>query len=297
MRIAVLGCNGMVGYELVRSLNAVGEVIALNRGQADLNDPSSAADVVRGLRPDVIVNAAAYTEVDRAETDRAAADRVNGDAVGQLAAVAAECRALLIHYSTDYVFDGTKPSPWCEDDATCPVNAYGESKLRGERFLAESNADWLCIRTSWVVASRGRNFVRTILRLAEERDELKVIDDQFGTPTSARQLADATAHVLRGAQEERRDGRFASGLLHYASAGRTTWHGVATEALAIAREVSPERPFRAQRILPIVTSDFPTLARRPANSCLSTERIRSRFQVAIPDWQISLRRCIEEMKP
>ena len=295
MRLVVLGCNGMVGFELRRSLLPLGEVIALARSQADLSTPSSLMEAVGALGPDVIVNAAAYTEVDRAETDGETADRVNGESVGQLATVAARCGALLVHYSTDYVFDGTGDTPWHEDDATSPVNAYGRSKLLGERALAASSADWLCIRTSWVVASRGRNFVRTILRLAAEREELRVIDDQSGAPTSARNLADVTAQVIAVALRERREHRFAPAMLHYASAGTTTWHGVAVEALAVARSVSPTRDYPTRRILPIATSEYPTPARRPVNSRLSTGRIQDRFGIIPVDWRVALRLCIEEM--
>ena len=295
MRAVVLGCRGMVGFEVCRSLDALGDVIALDRTKTDLSDPRSLRTTVGALEPAVIVNAAAYTEVDKAESDRTTADRINGDAVAALAEVAERHRALLIHYSTDYVFDGSKDGAWTEDDATCPVNAYGESKLLGEQALAASAADWLCIRTSWVYASRGRNFVRTILRLAEERDELRVIDDQTGTPTAARNLADVTAQVVAGAIRERDEGRFASGLYHYSSAGRTTWHGVATEALDAARRIMPGRAFRAERIVPIASSEFVTAARRPANSLLSTARIERRFGVAAPDWRVPLGRCIEEL--
>ncbi len=295
MRIVVLGCNGMVGFELCRSLLPLGGVIALDRAKADLSTPSSLAEAVDALEPDVIVNAAAYTEVDRAETDGETADRVNGEAVASLANLAARRGALLIHYSTDYVFDGTGDLPWNEGDATSPVNAYGSSKLLGERALAASSADWLCIRTSWVYASRGKNFVRTILRLAGEREELKVIDDQHGAPTSARNLADVTAHVIAGALRERREKNFTSALLHYAPAGTTTWHGVAVEALAVARSASPTRDFPTRRILPIATSEYPTPARRPANSRLSTQHIQERFGIAPVDWRVALRLCIEEM--
>ncbi len=295
MKAVVLGCRGMVGFEVCRSLDALGDVIALDRTRADLSDAASLRSTVSALTPDVIVNAAAYTEVDKAESDRATADRINGEAVADLADLAERREALLIHFSTDYVFDGAKGGAWDEDDVTCPVNAYGESKLLGEQALAGSAADWLCIRTSWVYASRGRNFVRTILRLAEEREELRVIGDQCGTPTAARNLADVTAHVVAGALRERSEGRFRSGLYHYASAGRTTWHGVATEALEVAREVMPGRTFRTERIVPIASSEYVTAARRPANSLLSTKRIERRFDVAAPDWRVPLRRCIEEL--
>ena len=285
----------MVGFEVDRSLLPLGEVIGLDRRTADLADPAALARTVADLKPDVIVNAAAYTNVDAAETDRQTAERVNGDAVAALAEVAARRRALLIHYSTDYVFDGLGDTPWAEDDATRPVNAYGESKRKGELALAASSADWLCIRTSWVYASRGKNFVRTMLRLASERDELRVIDDQHGAPTSARNLADVTAHVVRGALAERRDGRFASALLHYASDGCTTWHGLATETMRIARALHADTPYRAERIVPIGTDDFPTKAKRPGNSRLAMERIRRRYGIEPPDWREALRRCIEEL--
>lgn len=296
MRLAVLGTNGMVGFELNRSLLALGDVVGLDRAAIDLADLVGLRETMRRLAPDVIVNAAAYTNVDQAESDRDTAQRINGDAVRVLAEVAANEGALIIHYSTDYVFDGKKDGAWKEDDSTAPVNAYGHSKLLGEIALADSGADWLCIRTSWVYGSRGRNFIRTILKLAEEREELRVIDDQVGAPTAARNLADATAHVVARAQMERSDGRFASALLHYAAAGRTTWYGVATEALAIAREVQTSPTYRVERIVPIATGDFPTAARRPSNSLLATDRIQERFGVVPPDWRVALRRCIEELR-
>ena len=295
MKIVVLGCNGMVGFEAIRSLLPVGDVIGLTREQADLGDLAALEATVERIAPDVIVNAAAYTEVDRAESDRSTADRINGDAVGALARIARQRAALLIHYSTDYVFDGGNTVAWQEDDLPSPVNAYGESKLLGERALADSGADWLCIRTSWVYASRGKNFVRTILRLAGEREELRVIDDQHGVPTSARNLADATAQVVRMAMSERQAGTFRSSLLHYVPAGCTTWHGVAEEVVSIAKQRSSPGTLLAQRILPIVTSDFPTAARRPANSRLSTSWIQQRYGIAIPDWRIPLHRCMEEL--
>ena len=295
MKIAVLGCNGMVGFEAIRSLLPVGDVSGLTREQANLGDLAAVEATIERIAPDVIVNAAAYTEVDRAETDRSAADRINGDAVGALARIAKRRAALLIHYSTDYVFDGGNTVAWREDDVPRPVNAYGESKLLGEQALAASGADWLCIRTSWVYASRGKNFVRTILRLAGEREELRVIDDQYGVPTSARNLADVTAQIVRMAMVERQAGSFRPSLLHYVPAGCTTWHGVADEVLSIAKQRSKAPSGLAKRILPIVTSDFPTAARRPANSRLSTTWIQERYRIAIPDWRIPLHRCMEEL--
>ena len=281
MRILVLGRNGQVGGELQRALAPLGDVLALDRAGADLSRPESLPPVVREARPDVIVNAAAYTAVDRAESERELAFRVNAGAVDVLARCAAERGAILVHYSTDYVFDGSGTRPWREDDPTGPLGAYGASKLAGEQAIAGSGCRHIIFRTSWVYAARGHNFVRTMLRLAAERDELRVVSDQFGSPTPAVLLAGVTATAI--ARTEGGDAAV-SGTFHVCPRGETTWHGVAMAALraAEARGVTLRCP--PERVVAIPTSEFPTPARRPSNSRLCIERIERALGVALPEW-------------
>jgi dTDP-4-dehydrorhamnose reductase len=293
--LLVLGANGQVGYELVRSLMPLGEVVGLTRDECDLSRPDVLIRVVEAHRPDVIVNAAAYTAVDRAESEEGLATRINGEAPGALARAAHSVNALLLHYSTDYVFDGNKDAPWDETDPTSPLNAYGRSKLAGERAIMASGADFIIIRTTWVFAARGANFMRTMLRLGRERDALKVVADQFGAPTWARNIADASAHVIVAAQRERADRRFASEVLHLASRGQTSWHGFATGIFAEFRRQRPDVVLRVQAVEPIPSSEYPTPARRPANSCLDCGRLAGRFGIQLPSWQDALARCLEEV--
>ncbi len=293
--ILVTGRNGQVGWELVRTLQPVGEVIAWGRGDVDLADAAALRAAVAALRPDVIVNAAAYTAVDRAEGEGGLAQQINGIAPGVLAAEAARTGALLLHYSTDYVFDGRKPAPYDEDDPAAPLGAYGRSKLAGEAALRASGADHLILRTCWVYAARGGNFLRTILRLAAEREELRVVMDQRGAPTWARFIAEATAQVVSAALAERRRGAFASGVFHLAAAGETSWHGFAEALLREAARLPQAPPLRAHTVHPITTAEYPLPAPRPANSCLATTRLQQRFGVHVPDWQTGLRLCLEEL--
>ena len=234
MRLLLLGANGQVGWELNRSLMPLGEVVALDRQQCDLSQPERLPALVRGISPAVIVNAAGYTAVDQAEGEEQLAMTVNGTAVGVLAEQARACGALLVHYSTDYVFDGTKEAPYLEEDAPNPVNAYGRSKLAGEIAIRQAGAAYLIFRTSWIYAARGRNFVRTLLRLAGEQDELPVVVDQVGTPNWARNIADATVHAVRQAVAERVGGSFVSGLFHLTASGTTSWYGFAEAILEYA---------------------------------------------------------------
>ena len=228
-KILIIGRNGQVGWELHRSLQSHGEIIAAGHALFELSDPESLRAPLRELRPDIIVNAAAYTAVDQAEKEEALATRINGESVKVLAEEAERLNALLVHYSTDYVFDGSKPEPYTEADPTNPRNAYARSKLAGEAALQSSKAAWLCIRTSWVYAARGRNFLRTMLRLAAEREHLRIVDDQIGAPTSARLIADATVHMIRRAQRIRRAGEpFPSAIYHLTAQGSTSWHGFAS---------------------------------------------------------------------
>lgn len=287
--LLVLGARGQVGYELVRELSPLGRVVAFTRAECDLGDPAAAAAAVRAARPDVVVNAAAYTAVDRAEQDAAACHAANAEAPGLIAGAAASLGAPFVHYSTDYVFDGTKAGAYVEDDAPGPLGVYGRTKLEGERRAAAANPAHLVFRTSWVYAARGHNFVRTMLRLARERDELRVVADQVGAPTWARAIAAATAQVV-GAALRAPGGaaewtRARAGVYHLTAAGCTSWFEFA-EAVLAADPARAEQ--RARRVVPIATADFPTPARRPANSRLDSGRAAERLGVRIPDWREQL---------
>jgi dTDP-4-dehydrorhamnose reductase len=274
VRILLTGCNGQVGWELGRSLATLGELVALGRDGLDLCDEASIRRATRAAAPNVIVNAAAYTTVDRAEAEPELAHAVNGVAPGILAEEARRCDALLVHYSTDYVFDGEKGTPYREDDAPNPVSAYGRSKLEGERAIQRSGCRHLILRTCWVYAARGNNFVRTILRLARERGELSVVGDQTGSPTSAHEIAAATASLLaRGAP--------ADGIYHLSAAGETTWYEF---ALAILSLTGPEHV----KVRRITTAEYPTAARRPRYSVLSNEKVRNATGIALADWRTPL---------
>jgi dTDP-4-dehydrorhamnose reductase len=291
MRLLVLGANGQIGWELTRSLVPLGGVIALDRAACDLARPDTIPDVIRAAKPDVLLNAAAYTSVDRAEAEESLATRVNATAVGVIAQAARAAGALLVTYSTDYVFDGAKSGPYVESDPPAPLNAYGRSKLAGETAIRAAGGDHLILRTSWVYAARGRNFLGTILRLARERDELRIVADQFGAPTWARSIADATAQAVRQAQRERDQGRFTSETLHMTAAGTTSWHGFAEAILDRARDRLPTRP----ALCAIATEDHPTPARRPRNSRLCCDRLRERFGITLPDWADALDSCLAEL--
>lgn len=288
--LLVVGARGQVGYELVRELAPLGRVVAYTREKCDLGDPAGAADAVRRAAPAVVVNAAAYTAVDRAEGDEAAARAANAEAPGRMAAAAAALGVPFVHYSTDYVFDGTKAGPYVEDDAPNPAGVYGRTKLEGEQAVAAANPAHLVFRTSWVYAARGQNFLRTMLRLSRERDELRVVNDQVGAPTWARAIAAATAQVV-GAALRAPEGaeawvRGRAGLYHLAAAGETSWHGFA-EAILVADPARGEQ--RARRVVPITTAEFPTAARRPANSRLDCGRVAERLGVRLPEWREQLR--------
>lgn len=278
--ILVTGAAGQLGAELVHALAPFGTVTGTARSTLDLADPSAIVAFVRRVKPALIVNAGAYTAVDLAEKETALADAINGVAPGVLAEEAKRAGAVLIHYSTDYVFDGTATAPYREDDPVHPVSAYGRSKLAGERAVAASGADAIVFRTSWVYGRRGRNFLLTMQRLAAERPELRIVDDQTGTPNWSRELARATATIVgRGltALAERR------GLYHLTARGTTTWYG-------FARAILADRP--SLRIVPIATADYPTPARRPAWSVLDATRFERTFGFALPDWRASLAECL-----
>ncbi len=293
--ILLLGRNGQVGWELQRSLSVLGRVVALDRSSrehgGDLADLEGLKATVCALRPAVIVNAAAHTAVDRAESEPELARLINALAPQALAQAAQEVGAWLLHYSTDYVFDGSGERPWVETDATGPLNCYGSSKLEGEQLIAQACARHLILRTSWVYAARGGNFVKTMLRLAAERERLTVIADQFGAPTGAELIADTSAHVL--AQLLRTGG--GAGTYHLAAAGETSWHGYASHVIATARRLRPDLSLAVRAIDPVPTSAFPTPARRPHNSRLDTHKLRQAFGLTLPDWQQGVDRLLAEI--
>ena len=309
-RILLLGPNGQVGWELQRSLAPLGPVLALDRhglspeevspwvrGPApsrlsgDLTDLEALTRTLHALRPDVIVNAAAHTAVDKAESEPALARRLNAEAPQVLAQAAQDMGSWLVHYSTDYVFDGSGTEPWREDAPTGPLNTYGQTKLDGELAIQSSACRHLIFRTSWVYGSRGGNFAKTMLRLAQERERLTVIDDQWGAPTGADLIADVTAHALK--QVWAQDGE--SGLYHLVAGGETTWHGYASWAIEQAQRLAPERPWAVREIAPVPTSAFPTPARRPHNSRLNTQAVQQRFGVQMPPWQQGVDRLLRSV--
>lgn len=289
--ILLLGAQGQVGWELRRALMPLGEVLAATRADCDLGDAGALRQCVRAARPAIIVNAAAYTAVDRAETDEAAALAINGVAPGVLAEEASRCGAWLVHYSTDYVFDGGKATPYGEDDATNPQSAYGRSKLAGENAVAQCSGRHLVFRTSWVFGRHGQNFLKTILRLAREREEIRVVDDQFGAPTSAALIADVTAHALHAAIYE----RLGPGLYHLASAGVTSWHGYAVHAVAQARQRIGGLRLEPGRIVPVPTEGYPLPAVRPKNSRLDCRRLEAALGLTLPDWQTQVDLTLSEL--
>lgn len=289
MNILVTGRYGQVGWELQRTLLPLGRIVAVDQQDLDLADPAAIRRMLEALRPDVIVNPAAYTAVDKAESEPGLAHAVNAEAPALLAQWAARQGALMIHYSTDYVFDGAKAAPYVETDPAGPLGVYGRSKRAGEEAVLASGADHLIFRTSWVYGARGANFLRTILRLAAEREELRIVADQIGAPTWSRLLAEATSLAVRQALAERRHGRFKSGLFHLACAGETSWHGFASAI------VEGRQGLRVKAVTPITTADYPTPAQRPANSRLDTGAFRARFGLALPDWRDCLKLCLEEL--
>jgi dTDP-4-dehydrorhamnose reductase len=293
LRLLVTGANGQVGWELRQSLAPLGEVIALDRAACDLARPAEAARILRAATPDIIVNAAAYTAVDRAEQEEELATLINGTAVGEIAETARQLGALLIHYSTDYVFDGRKDAPYTEDDVPHPISAYGRSKLAGERAIAQCGGRYLIVRTSWIYAARGHNFLKTVLRLAGERDELRIVDDQIGAPTWARDLAAATAVMTRQARQEIARDDFESGLFNVTGSGATSWFVFAQAVVKQAEQYGLLA--RKSKIVPIASSEYPVAATRPKNSRLSGGRARNRFMIALPEWEQSLALCMREL--
>jgi dTDP-4-dehydrorhamnose reductase len=303
MKILLFGKNGQVGWELQRSLAPLGEVVALDRHSTEYNGipvsgdflkPDALASTVLAVQPDVIVNAAAYTAVDQAESDAANAHTINAMAPISIAQAATKIGALLVHYSTDYVFDGTPGAPWVELDAPRPLSVYGASKLAGEQGIAASGARHFIFRTSWVYAARGGNFAKTMLRLAKERQTLSVINDQTGAPTGAELLADVTAHVLRSALHTRPNTSAPSGIYHLAAAGSTTWYGYAQHIFATARKHGVALKLDDALLKAISTLDYPTAAQRPLNSALNCEKLRSGFNLNLPHWTVGVDRMLAE---
>ena len=284
MRILLTGRNGQVGWELERALAPLGEVIGTDRSTLDLADPDMVRRVVREAKPEIIVNAAAYTAVDKAESEPELAMRINGLAPGVLAEEAKRLGALLVHYSTDYVFDGEKSTPYVEEDEPNPINEYGRSKLAGERAVADSGCEHLVLRTSWVYSARGSNFLLTMLRLGRQKSNLRVVDDQRGAPTWARSIAHATAAVL--AQPWRTEAR---DVFHVAASGETTWHGFATEIFRLAGY--------STRVESISTAQYPSPARRPKYSVLDCTKFRRVFEMRLPSWQEDLAKVVESLPP
>ncbi|WP_043201086.1 dTDP-4-dehydrorhamnose reductase [Pseudomonas putida] len=295
MKILLLGKDGQVGWELQRSLAPLGQVLALNsRSQShcgDLANLPGLAETVRAYAPDVIVNAAAYTAVDKAESDSEQAFKVNAEAVGVLARAAADCGALLVHYSTDYVFPGQGTQAWREDDSVGPLNTYGASKLAGEQAIQAAGCQHLIFRTCWVYAARGNNFAKTMLRLAGERDSLGVIDDQHGAPTGAELIADITAHAITAT----RSNPALAGLYHLAAGGETTWCGYARFVLEQAAAQGVALKAQAEQVNPLTTDAYPTPAKRPSNSRLDTHKLQKAFALTLPDWRQGVARMLTEI--
>jgi dTDP-4-dehydrorhamnose reductase len=287
--ILLTGANGQVGWELHRILAKDAKVIALTRGQLDLSQPDAIRRAVREHQPDIIINPAAYTAVDKAETDPDLALAINGIAPGVLAEEAKKRDALLIHYSTDYVFDGTKSTPYSETDVPNPQSIYGATKLAGEEAIRSVDGKHLILRTSWVYGVHGGNFVKTILRLAKERTELRIVADQYGAPTWARLLADSTVKVMQRFTDEQ------SGVYHLTSSGRTNWHQFAEAIIQLARQYDAALANKPLAIQPIATLEYPLPAKRPANSSLCTDKIKQAFGLELPRWEDDLAECIRQL--
>lgn len=295
MKILLLGKNGQVGWELQRSLAPLGEVIAPDSGSqelcGDFTNLQGLAQTVRAVAPDIIVNAAAHTAVDKAESEPELARTINALAAGVLAQEAKRSNAWLVHYSTDYVFDGSGDKPWLETDATAPLSVYGATKLEGEQLIQQSGCKHLIFRTSWVYGARGGNFAKTMLRLAQERDSLNVINDQIGAPTGADLLADITAHAIRSAQLKPE----LSGLYHLVAGGEASWHGYASFVIDCARRAGVPLKVTPEGVNPVPTSAFATAAKRPLNSRLDTAKLQHTFDLILPHWQKGVTRMLTEI--
>lgn len=288
MKILLTGKTGQVGYELERSLQGLGDIIALDRSQMDLANLEQVRDVIRQIKPGLIINPAAYTAVDKAESEPELAMRINGEAPRVMAEEAKKLGAAMIHYSTDYVFDGTRTTPYLETDPTCPINVYGATKLAGEQAIQAAGIPHLILRTSWVYGMRGNNFLRTMLRLAQERDQLRIVADQHGAPTWSRTIADATARIVslaNGAQHPQQWWQQRSGIYHLTAQGQTTWFGFAQTILEHTSAI--KKPV----VTPITTQEYPMPAKRPKYSTMSTQKLTNTFQIFTPEWDKAFACC------
>jgi len=299
VKILVIGKNGQIGWELQRTLAPLGNVIALDRADLDLTDQDAIRSRVREIQPELIVNAAAYTAVDQAESEPEVAYSINATAPGVLAEEARALSAWLLHYSTDYVFDGAKSGPYEENDCVNPLSVYGASKLAGEQAIAATGGRYLILRTSWVYGARGKNFLLTIMRLAREREELRVVADQVGSPTWSRMVAEATAQIAIQLLSAPRRSRQEAGIYHLTCAGETSWYDFAREIVKWMTSSSvtawsarcPDGP----RLVPIPTSEYPRPARRPANSCLACAKLHTDFRITLPPWSVALSLCFDDL--
>lgn len=294
-KILLLGSNGQVGWELQRALAPLGTLIACGRQQADLSAPESLVRLVESVRPDIIVNAGAYTAVDKAESDAGNARKINAEAVDALARAAHAANAWLVHYSTDYVFNGAGNQPFKEEDAPAPLGIYGQTKLEGEQAIRDSGCKHLIFRTSWVYATRGNNFAKTMLRLAKDRDELRVISDQVGAPTSAELIADVTALTLAKLIDNPTLRERVIGTYHLVASGETNWHQYAQLVIGEATRLGACLRATPECVLPITTCEYPTPAKRPANSRLANDKLQQTFGLVLPPWQLHLQRMIKEL--
>lgn len=288
-KILVTGKNGQVGWELQRSLAPLGQIIAVSAEDMDLRDVDAIRNKVREIAPHIIVNPAAHTAVDKAESEPDLAMAINGTAAGVLAEEAKKLDALLIHYSTDYVFNGSKTSPYVESDTPDPQSVYGKTKLAGEQAIQAVGGKYIVLRTSWVYGVHGGNFVKTILRLAKERSELRIVADQYGAPTWARLLAESTTQIIGKYTEDK------SGVYHLTAGGRTNWHQFAEEIVRLARQYDDALKDKPLAIHPIATHEYPVPAKRPANSSLSTEKVRKTFGLELPNWEDELAECVRQL--
>ena len=294
--VLVFGKNGQVGYELARALNDISDVIACDRDDVDLTVAKEIIGKIKDVKPDFVINCAAYTAVDKAEQEPELAYRVNSDAPGIMANAAKKVGAFMIQYSTDYVFDGLKNSSYLESDIPNPVNVYGESKLAGEKAIQSAGVDSLVLRTSWVYSARGHNFLLTVLRLLKEKPELRIVNDQYGSPTWARTLAELTAHVMMLVWRKRASYEGFSRLYHVSSLGKTSWHGFAEEIYNVIRASSCNSIAIDKKIIPINSGEFKVLASRPANSYLCSDKFQDDFDWVLPDWRNSLQQCMSEIE-
>jgi len=292
MKTLLFGKNGQVGWDLMTHLNTVSTVVATDRNQigGDLSIPFDCAGLIKAERPDVVINAAAYTAVDLAERDINRCHRVNAEAVGEIAVACAEVGALLVHYSTDYVFDGSGSLPWNEEDSPNPINVYGSTKLKGERLIQEANCRHLIFRTSWIYGIHGNNFPKSILELAHERNSLSIISDQYGAPTSTNLISKVTVHAIKNFNSIRP----ISGIYHLVPRGETSWYEYAKYCIERALDKGFRLTLRAEDIVPISTGEYNSIASRPLNSRLSNRKIMETFNLSLPDWKIGVDRCLQK---